>query len=80
MPGISVPGKLLIAQISTGLGTPSVVFFSPGIRTRTVVFMGGIIGNAEPLFSCADWSTIKTEVDPVWFAMIFCLNVFSNQN
>ncbi|KAJ6549010.1 hypothetical protein B0H19DRAFT_1265782 [Mycena capillaripes] len=49
MPGISVPGKLLIAQVSTGL----------------VIFMGGIIGHPEPLFSCADWTTIKAEVDPI---------------
>ncbi|KAJ7033288.1 hypothetical protein C8F04DRAFT_1184269 [Mycena alexandri] len=48
LPGIGVPGKLLVAQISPGL----------------VVFLCGIIGHQEPLFSCADWSVIETEVEP----------------
>ncbi|KAJ7791417.1 hypothetical protein B0H14DRAFT_2625027 [Mycena olivaceomarginata] len=49
LPGISVPGKLLIAQISKGLGP--------------VVLMVGVIGRPEPLFSCPNWSDVKTEVD-----------------
>ncbi|KAJ7176410.1 hypothetical protein C8R43DRAFT_1118937 [Mycena crocata] len=47
MPGIAVPGKLVVAQISKDL----------------VVLMVGIIGHAEPLFCLADWSATKTEVN-----------------
>ncbi|KAJ7488573.1 hypothetical protein B0H11DRAFT_2230106 [Mycena galericulata] len=47
MPSLAVPGKLVVAQISKDL----------------VVLMVGIIGHAEPLFSVADWSTIKTDVE-----------------
>ncbi|KAJ7166916.1 hypothetical protein C8R46DRAFT_1034893 [Mycena filopes] len=57
LPGIAVPGKLLVAQVNKGL----------------VVFFGGIIGYAEPLFSSADWGAIKTEVDAKTHSIIMDL-------
>ncbi|KAJ7177710.1 hypothetical protein C8R46DRAFT_1029312 [Mycena filopes] len=57
LPGIAVPGKLLVAQVKKGL----------------VVFFGGIIGHPEPLFSSADWGAIKTEVDAKTHSIIMDL-------
>ncbi|KAF8217256.1 hypothetical protein K438DRAFT_1954097 [Mycena galopus ATCC 62051] len=47
MPGVAVAGKLVVAQISKEI----------------VVLMVGLLGHPEPLFSLADWSATKTEVD-----------------
>ncbi|KAJ7188208.1 hypothetical protein C8R46DRAFT_1205392 [Mycena filopes] len=57
LPGIAVPGKLLVAQVKKGL----------------VVFLGGIIGYPDPLFSSADWGAIKTEVDAKTHSIIMDL-------
>ncbi|KAJ7608269.1 hypothetical protein DFH06DRAFT_1327640 [Mycena polygramma] len=47
MPGVAVAGKLVVAQISKEL----------------VVLMVGLLGHQVPLFSLADWSATKTEVE-----------------
>ncbi|KAJ6616067.1 hypothetical protein B0H10DRAFT_2038712 [Mycena sp. CBHHK59/15] len=47
LPGIGVPAKLVVAQISEEL----------------VILMAGIIGHGEPLLTLMDWSETKIEVD-----------------
>ncbi|KAJ7682185.1 hypothetical protein DFH06DRAFT_1314408 [Mycena polygramma] len=57
MPGVAVAGKLIVAQISNEL----------------VVLMVGLLGHPEPLFSLADWSSTKTEVEPSTRSLIIHL-------
>ncbi|KAJ7730577.1 hypothetical protein B0H16DRAFT_1469548 [Mycena metata] len=49
MPGVSVPGKLLLAQISEDLA----------------ILMLGVIGYQEPIFSMTDMKKTNTQIDAV---------------
>ncbi|KAJ7665155.1 hypothetical protein DFH06DRAFT_1127516 [Mycena polygramma] len=64
MPGVAVAGKLAVAQISKELGRAAIIWSgSLNIRLPTVVFMVGLLGHPEPMFTLADWSATKTEVE-----------------
>jgi hypothetical protein len=66
LPGIAVPAKLAVAQISEGLGScTDFVLKLKATRNPTVVIMLGILGREEPLLSFVDWSSIKVEVEAV---------------
>ncbi|KAJ6567787.1 hypothetical protein B0H10DRAFT_2238504 [Mycena sp. CBHHK59/15] len=62
IPGIGIPGKVLVAQITDSLGSsdPSSNYQCKDLAL--VVLMIGFIGHGQPLLSLVDWRTVPSEV------------------